>query len=207
MIDTKNTLVSLHLAKTGGMTLTNVLQQVYADQIQYSYGDERDAKVENPLCYHGHFILNNFADELLAKPKIKLMTFLRDPLKTAISTYYFGVKYKSIKAMGLDKWLTRTEEFCWPNPPSYSHNCFSNFINHTEEWFNPIDIIGITEYFDESIKHAANILGWPDVEYESQNVGSYKAPDLSEATIHTFYQLNAEDYKLYDSVVKRLLNQ
>lgn len=58
MIDPEVTLVSVHIPKTGGMTLLSILQQVYVGHIQLAYEDERDTIVEKPLCYHGHAVLD-----------------------------------------------------------------------------------------------------------------------------------------------------
>ena len=46
MIGPEVTLVSVHIPKTGGMTLLSILQQVYVGHLQLAYEDERDTIVE-----------------------------------------------------------------------------------------------------------------------------------------------------------------
>lgn len=207
MIDSEFTLVSVHIPKTGGMTLLSILQQVYVGHLQLAYEDERDTIVEKPLCYHGHAVLDKFANNLAALPNVKWMTFLRDPLRSAVSLYHYGVKHGTIREMGLDQWLTGTEMFCWPDPPAYNHNRFSKWIGRARTSWDQFDLIGLTEYFDESIQLASEVLGWPDVEYTSQNVRTYGDPNLNESTINVFRRLNSDDYIVYDKAIRRLQGQ
>ena len=79
MIDSEVTLVSVHIPKTGGMTLLSVLQQVYVGHLQLAYEDERDTIVENPLCYHGYAVLDKFANDLAALPDVKWNVSARSP--------------------------------------------------------------------------------------------------------------------------------
>ena len=207
MIDSEVTLVSVHIPKTGGMTHLSILQQVYVGHLQLAYEDERDTIVEKPLCYHGHAVLDKFANNLAALPNVKWMTFLRDPLRSAVSLYHYGVKHGTIREMGLDQWLTGTEMFCWPDPPAYNHNRFSKWIGRARTSWDQFDLIGLTEYFDESIQLASEVLGWPDVEYTSQNVGTYGDPNMNESTINVFRRLNSDDYIVYDKAIRRLQGQ
>ena len=103
MSDSAIVLVSIHIPKTGGSTLLTILQQVYAGRLQLAYGDERDKAVECPLCYHGHAVIDKFADALNALPNARWMTFLRDPLRSAVSLYHYGVRRGTIQDMGLNE--------------------------------------------------------------------------------------------------------
>jgi len=135
------------------------------------------------------------------------MTFLRDPLRSAVSLYHFGLKHGTIQDMGLTKWLTGREDFSWPNPPAHNHNRYSKWIARTRASWDRFDIIGITEYFDDSIRFISRELNWGRVKYKSQNVGSYNEPELSDSVIEEFRRLNAGDYQIYDGAIQRLQNQ
>lgn len=188
MIDSEVTLVSVHIPKTGGMTLLSILQQVYVGHLQLAYEDERDTIVEKPLCYHGHAVLDKFANNLAALPNVKWMTFLRDPLRSAVSLYHYGVKHGTIREMGLDQWLTGTEMFCWPDPPAYNHNRFSKWIGRARTSWDQFDLIGLTEYFDESIQLASDWnIGDQKITYAiTQLLGpSWKSPTHWGTLLHT----------------------
>ena len=202
----QTTLISIHIPKTGGTTLLNILQQVYMERLQLAYNDERDVIVESPLCYHGHAVLDNFCDVLYKLPNTRWVSFLRDPLRSAISLYHYGISQGTVQEIGIHNWLTSTETFCWPNPPGYNHNRFSKWIARAKTSWDQFDIVGITEYFDQSIDLISRELNWPVIEYSSRNVGSYKSPELSDSIIEEFKRLNSNDYQIYDKAVKRLIN-
>ncbi len=207
MTESEPTLVSIHIPKTGGSTLLTILEQVYGNRLQLAYGDERDTLVEHPLCYHGHAVLDNFAAALNALAKARWITFLREPLSSAVSFYHYGVSRGTVQEVGLRQWLTGKQEFCWPNPPVYNHNRFSKWIARARTSWEQFDIICITEYFNDSIRLISQELNWPEVDCTSQNVGSYDDPDLSGSTIEEFRRLNSEDYHVYGKAVKRLQSQ
>lgn len=64
-----------------------------------------------------------------------------------------------------------------------------------------LDFIGITEEFSKSLQILTHTFGWEPIEtVSSKNIGSYKEP--KQAVINKIIELNQEDIKLYEYVVK-----
>jgi len=200
-------LVSIHIPKTGGSTLLAILQQVYGDRLQLAYGDDRDKSVERPLCYHGHAVLDSYGDLVTNLPGARWLTFLRDPVRSAISLFHYGVKRGTVQEIDLCKWLTGKEKFCWPNPPNYNHNRFSKWIARAKLSWDGFDFIGITELFDKSVRLLSAALDWPAVQYAPENVGTYGEPVLPDSIVGEFKCLNADDYRVYNRALNRLQSQ
>ncbi len=206
MTDTESFYVSLHVPKTGGITFRQILEQKFGDRLQLAYDKSEGWPIVScSACIHGHGVFKDFSDIITEHTEARWMTFLRDPLHSAISFYFFIKKYSlqkpSVKFVdrGLDIWLNHTEIFRWPDPPGYNHNRY-------KKWFEkrPIeqyDFVGLTEQFDESLVLLYHLFQWKPLYYKSENIGGYNPPDLSEEVVATFRELNAEDYLIYYRVV------
>jgi len=204
--------VSLHVPKTGGNTFRQILEQRFGDKLQLAY-DKRDNNpiIAEPECIHGHAVFRDFAHVIESSPKRRYLTFLRDPLRSAISHYFFVKKWSPVNHRGepqefddrgLDVWLTHEEEFRWPNPPGYNHNRYSKwFEKHPIEEY---DFIGMTDQYDESLLLMYHQFAWERMSYRRDNVGSYVDPPVAEAVVARFKDLNAEDHRLFDHALARL---
>jgi hypothetical protein len=208
MINSEPLYVSLHIPKTGGSTFRQILKKKFGDRLQYAY-DEREGWpiVPDPACIHGHGIFKYFADAIARYADVRWMTFLRDPLRSAISHYY-NIRWYSRQNprvtfvdRGLETWLTHTEPFRYPDPPGYNHNRFRKWFEKRS--IERYDFVGLTEQFDESLVLLYHQFGWEPLTYQSENVGGYGASDLPAAIVARFCELNAADYVLYDHVAKR----
>ncbi len=93
-------LLSIHIPKTGGTKLKDLITEIYGDQLHLDYGTERDLDAARTCapeiaadlsafalkkqCIHGHYhylkYKNLFADE-------KVIFVLRDPVKRVVSQY------------------------------------------------------------------------------------------------------------------------
>ena len=198
--------MSLHLPKTGGVTFRQILEQKFGERLLLAYDkSEGWPSVSNPTCIHGHGVFKDFSDIIAEYAEVRWITFLRNPLHSAVSFYFFIKKYSlqkpSVKFVdrGLEVWLNHKETFRWPDPPGYNHNRY-------QEWFRkrPIeqyDFVGLTEQFDESLVLLYHLFQWDPLYYRSENVGDYRFPDLSEDVVVTFRELNAEDYIVYKQAV------
>jgi len=201
--------VSVHIPKTGGSSFRQVLEQQFGDRLQLAY-DPNDGWpiVPKPACIHGHGVFEHFADVIAAHANVRWMTFLREPLQSAISQYFF-TKWHSdqtsgatFRDRGLEYWLTHAEPFRWPDPPGYNHNRYA-------KWFEPhpieqYDFVGLTEHFDESLVLLYRLFQWEPLYYKRENVGGYDPPNLPEDVITRFRELNAGDYAIYAQAVERL---
>lgn len=200
--------VSLHIPKTGGSSFRQILEQRFGDRLQRAYNkSEGWPTVLSPACIHGHGIFESFADVIAAHENVRWMTFLRDPLRSAISQYFF-TKRHSVQASGvtsqdrgLETWLTHTEPFRWPDPPGYNHNRYGNWFEQRP--LAKYDFVGLTEQFDDSLVLLYHQFQWEPLYYASENVGGYDPPGLSDDVITRFRELNADDYTIYAQAVER----
>jgi hypothetical protein len=207
MIESDDILISIHIPKTAGTTFYSILSQIYNDRIQLSYGGERDNKVENPLCYHGHLGILNFTRSINCSLNTKWVVFLRDPLKSAISLYNYGLKYGLINNIELTNYLIGTNNAKWPFPSAYRHNRLSKWISKTKGKWEEFTVVGITEYFDESISIISDELKWPRVNFISQNIGEYDPPKVDKSVQDEFKLLNSVDYRMYHDAVACLMSK
>lgn len=206
MAENLKALVSLHIPKTGGTTLMSILRDVYGDRIQFSYRNEMDVPVDNPLCYHGHALMDDYS-EVFQIERAAWIIFLRDPLSSAISLYHYSKKHGEIAEEEIERWLVSEKPFCWPQSVSYNHNRFTKWIERARGRWENFQAVGITECFDESISYISKILEWPPIQYSTQNVGDYEKVDLPDEVVSRFKELNASDYNIYNSAKRFLLTQ
>ena len=200
--------VSIHIPKTGGSTLASILEYRFGSRLQRTYNDHtQDPVVEEPACLHGHSVLDRFGDLLASRRDCIWMTFLRDPLLSAISMYYHTRKRSDESSephfhdQGLAVWLTHTQEFQWPNPPGYNHNRFTKWLGRCGRDIGDFDFVGLTEKFNESVLLMFWQFQWPWIRFASENRGEYRKPHLSEGITETFKSLNADDYAIYEEAV------
>ena len=200
--------VSVHIPKTGGSSFRQILERKFGDRLQRAYDkSEGWPTVPNPACIHGHGALTDFADVICAHENVRWMTFLRDPLLSAISHYFYIKRHSgqttgvTFQDRGLETWLTHTEPFRWPDPPRYNHDRYSKWFEQRP--LAKYNFVGLTEQFDESLLLLYREFQWDPLYYTSENVGGYDPPDLSDDVITRFRELNAGDYAIYAQAVER----
>jgi len=81
-------ILSVHIPKTGGITLFNLLEQRFGKGLLADYPDRHEMEGCTDLveAIHGHF---EIADYLKRSPGARIITFLREPLDRALSHYYY----------------------------------------------------------------------------------------------------------------------
>jgi len=209
--------VSLHIPKTGGISLHHVLSNKFGSGFNTAYGKlaAESAKVKNakhiPTCIHGHNIIGQYGELLSRTSSQHWITFLREPLSGAISFYHFTKKNLNkdpanllFEDKGLEAWLLNTKPNKWPFPPGYPMNRYKRAIDQTKKAINDFDFVGITERFDESMLCMYRVFGWEPIHYVSRNQGEYVLPELDSSLIAKFKENNNEDYLLYDYAVTKL---
>ncbi len=210
-------LVSLHLPKTGGTSLLSVLKEKYGPGFRSAYGRYASPgssvlhEGEPVSCVHGHNIVKMFAPILESRRDQQWITFLREPLASAISLYYFARKNLNknpevplFDDRGLEYWLLNQQPPKWPNPPGYPFNRYTRSVQSTGLKVEEFAFIGITERFDESMLCLYAELGWKPIKYRAENRGRYEPPEIDPEVMARFKEINAGDYALYEYAQRRL---
>lgn len=221
-------LLFMHIPKTAGTSLRKIIEhQVPKEKRHFIYNvkdkfDFINFKNKNNLQFiFGHF---NYADRIdtYLNRDYKFVTFMRDPVEQVISHYYHFYNspdstnpnraniIKPEHLVSLDKFINA------PIANNLQIKYISGILNnklkiypkktlelakyHIDHYF---DFIGITEYYDDSIKYLCNRYGL-DSEIKMLNVGERpKAKDISNKLIEKIKKRNQLDIKLYNYVLEK----
>ncbi len=217
----KNTLCTfIHVPKTGGVTLHDVISRTYSAK-QTLHIDNLKIPVRNEAELHAKqaipFIIKGHIDvrEVINIPNNYIFTFLRPPVARVISHYYFlkeqpGAKHHAF----LNLPDTTIEKFYALKEKKDIDNCFVRYFSgrldvecgmiskeHFDEALNnlktKIHFFGMQEFYDESLIMLSNELQWPMPVYRKKNVTANKAV-VTEQTMEFLRDANCWDVKLYE---------
>ncbi len=212
----------LHIPRTGGTTLRDILDRQY--QLSKTVDVERfvDAKSEigripseriNDLSLiKGHLPFGTH--EWIARP-CKYFTFLRDPVGRVISTYKYArghpdhKDYKLVQSISLmeylkygrnvmlDNGMTRLlagHQHMFEIPYRQVRNVHFDIAKMNLTTY--FTVVGITSRFDESILALSYELGWKAPYYSRAN-RTRADINLDNSTLHTIEEYNQFDLELF----------
>ncbi len=216
----------MHIPKTGGITLRNIIDKQYAqEQIMKLPQKRKLAQVlnqpkrnfENLQCIYGHHRFG--IHEHFQKP-FSYITMLRHPVERIISTYFFILQNERNRMHEKVKNMTFEEFILSPDPniqvPLSNHQ--TRFISGEK---NPdfqkaqlnikqhFSAIGITEMYNESLFIMKKKLGWNDISYTKKNITKIrsKKDDIPEDLLQVIKEKNELDIQLYDDAKAMLLKE
>jgi hypothetical protein len=228
-------IISMHSPKAGGSSFRNLLKKEFGLFFREDYGDlpiikslenrSRDAEAHrrrvrlykwrllqltNVQCIHGHFLPYKYLD-LVDKPKVHFVTWLRDPLERMASHYYYWQRtYKGKKSHHLhqqvmeEKWTL--EDFCLS---SRFRNIYSQYLYQFP--IEHFDFIGITEFFDEDLAYfSKKFLNKREIEAPTSNTNPNKGnkPYISDPDlISKIKEFHSEDYAIYEYGLQHRANR
>ncbi len=222
------TLIFIHIPKAGGITLCHTLLRQYdpslvhwmqspdpqsADELSQLPIDQR--KKLKVLMGHMPFGLH-----LLLPQETTHITFLRDPIERTLS-YYSYVSQRLpddpyydavVNKMSLEDYLvsglfadngqTRRLAGLVADEPCTTAT-LDIAINNIRECFS---LVGVTEYYDETLMIWKRIFGWSMPLYTKQNVTKkrLRREDVPSSVIKELEDINIIDLELYKHVKDRI---
>lgn len=232
----KDLFIHLHIPKTGGTTLRDIIQRQYRsekilmipklEESENILKEVSTSQINQLKLIQGHLkygIHNHF------HRRAKYFAIIRDPINRVLSTYYYVLSQKNnpqnlstsnnqmtiydFVQSGVNPFLINGQTQLISgktgdidNPIIESEELFSLAKENIE---NDFLFLGITEMFDETILILKNMLGWHMPYYSIANRTKKKPNyDAVNPTIISFIkEHNQLDIKLYNITKTSLLNR
>ncbi len=231
-----NTVIFLHIPKTAGTTLNQILQRQYPRQTAFFMGANAQASIDQYkdldterksdirlIAGHMSFGFHRF----VPNPAL-YFTFLRDPIKRVLSFYRYVMNseqhylnYAVVNELGglrpfmnsgitkmVDNGQTRLISGAWLEPDYGEVNAelFEKARDNLQRHFK---VVGLTEQFDTALLLLQESFGWREIHYVRQNVGksSERQKQVSDAEVEVIQSFNRWDIALYAFAEELFLKQ
>ena len=195
-------ILSLHIPKTAGVSIRNVLKEHYGPGFVLWYWQITDAWGQvcadvpgGATCVHGHFR----AEQLSARfPAARLMTWVRDPVERVVSSYYHRRRDPDWQHPVCQELHRRNLTLLQYAALPAVRNEMCNFVGgkQAEEFF----FIGVVEEFELSFARMCGLLGMPPVAARHDNANPARQEpryDLEPGVRQELAELNSDDVALY----------
>ncbi|MCK5057140.1 MAG: sulfotransferase family 2 domain-containing protein [Candidatus Aminicenantes bacterium] len=231
------TTIFLHVAKTAGTTLNQVLGREYADILSFYIPKESEShfedfknrlKNENAALIRGHF---EFGWHYFLSRPFTYFTILRDPVERVISEYFYilrspghplfsHVAKKNVSLVDfVKKWNAPNLQTKKISGTTFAKNSgvsqdvevnADNMLKMAKENLNKhFAVVGLTERFDETLILFKREFGWDWPFYIRDNVTKDKVAgeDIPSSTIDIIKEYNRLDIELYEYAKKCFTEQ
>lgn len=201
-----------HIPKAGGTAARFVFGEWHTVIADYRKGASEDltrafiehpldlSRIRRPAFVSGHYglpgaRLHERYPRVFSDPRYRLITFLREPLETALSTYFY------VKKLGRPGFSDDLDKFL-----AHYRTDFAGVLNCEEgnydEAISRYWFVGITERFAESIRLLSRMIDQRNVSAPMLNVTPRKV-EPSAAAVRVFRKNNKEDYAIYAAAIER----
>jgi hypothetical protein len=199
-------ILSVHIPKTAGVSVRNILKEHYGPgfvlhywQITDAWGRVLDQVPESATCVHGHY----HTDALTGRfPGAPLITWVRDPVDRVVSSYFHRLRdpdWRHPVCVELhEKQLSLVQYAALP----LVRNEMTRFFGSKKP--EHFAFIGIVEDFERSLVMMKQVLGVADIPSRRDNVNPAKPAGgyvLGAQIRQEIAQHNAEDVSLYTKCV------
>ena len=201
-------ILSIHIPKTGGVSVRNILKEHFGPGFVLSYWEVTDAwgnrLAEVPAtarCVHGHYP----ADQLAGKfPHARLMTWVRDPVERVVSSYHHRMRDPDWRHPVCQELHVRKLSLLDYAALPPVRNEMTHFFGGKQ----PADFcfIGLVEEFESSLAQMSDLLGIASVRVRHDNFNPDRRSaryDLDPAVREAIADLNEKDMTLYQECLNR----
>lgn len=216
----KSLVIFMHIPKTGGTTLANILEKQYpqGQVLRVPFGNlhtlKQQLKGSKPAAVHGH---HPFGLHELYQGSFHYITMLRDPVDRIISNYYYAAEnpgnpmHRKLNQLSFEEFIMSKDEklqyrisnmqtsfAAGKRTPAIAN--VDDLELAMENLQRHFSVIGITDMFTESIEVMKKVLGWQDVSFQPKN-RTKKRPAIEEIKpeiLESIQEKNQLDYKLYN---------
>jgi hypothetical protein len=201
-------LISIHIPKTAGTSLKNILQSQYSDAVEFLYhdnlGKNKLLKKGLPIklnhrgvrCLHGHFPAKLNLKEFY--PNAKIITWMRDPVERMISTYNY---YKTLP-LHHNKVHAKfiTENWDIIDLSKILRDETQSYLNEFK--LEDFDFIGFTEYQQKSLVSLSKMMNWNEIDITMFSNVSPKMATFNFETREKLKEILKEEIVLYERAQK-----
>ena len=211
-------LLSIHIPKTAGSSLLDLIKINYGNEACKDYKREDvfvlQKKNKNLIddlsikikAVHGHLYFKETL-ELVKKEKPKIITWFRDPINRVISNYAFFIKrlHDDPSTFNEAEFINqhrRNESILTYASHEENRNCMVQFIDGLE--LRDLFFFGFVETIENDIMELANLLSWQycnikkikdNTQFKKQYI------NISVAEMERLKELNSLDIKLYNKAL------
>ncbi|MEL6222424.1 MAG: sulfotransferase family 2 domain-containing protein [Cyanobacteria bacterium J06627_8] len=232
----ENTILFLHLMKTGGRTLASILKQNFANDTRFHCGQRpgetigdlsqlSDDKRRSLRLIHGHF---RFGIHHQLPQPFTYITLLRDPIERVISHYYYALHtpkhythqlvvenqmplsaYVEHGIIDLNNGQVRAIAGDVSQSFKFGEQNNSLLYEAQANLDAYFSLVGITERFDESLLLLKRQFNLTRVLYTRANVNSSRRAQtpISDDDIECIKHYNSLDIQLYERAKQQLQHQ
>jgi len=212
--DLEDLLVFMHIPKTGGTTLREIIQRQYEPNKVWTFGtiyqfreelsEMSEKRIKQIRCLQGHACFGEVHQPF--NRAYNYLTMLRDPIERMLSLY---CRHGGAQGLSLKEFITKTDfEFATKNTQTRyaSAEAPPNLEIAKENLEKHFAVVGITEMFVESIFLMKKELGWVDIDYTKKNISQDRLSldEISQEVIEFIRENNELDNELYNYAKSRL---
>lgn len=226
-VTSRKVVLFLHIPKTAGKTLGEILKKKYPSQVARYDGIPRQGwqkrsvrreikqfSKEKKRCIYGHYNFGLNIHHHLNRP-FCYITMLRNPVDRVISLYYYIRRspghylYERVRNMSLAQFASAKDIKENSNSQTILLAGTNNASKAKQNLATYFSVIGLTERFNESLFLIKQELGWKNISrFVSYHV-TKRRPSLKEVPPHVvklIQQNNRSDIEIY-KYAKHLFNQ
>ena len=199
-------LISIHIPKTAGTSFYAILQDIYGkshsievkrEQARANTGKFQRFLQPEHRVLHGHFHFEEIQN-LYDPERVKLVSWLREPVSRVISNYYFFNR-KVNEDPNHSEWHRRDESLEVYAHYEENRNRMTKFLKGIE--LEDLFFVGIQEHFEHDLRRLARLMNWPEPRNREENtnrVYTSRFPPVSDELRAQIREWNQEDVALYE---------